>query len=53
MYYSVFLFLETGAEHIDQRTIPVAAQSKMGVCDRLLAEIAGSNLAGGMVIFFL
>jgi len=53
MCYSVFTFLDSGVEQIDQRTIQVAAQSKMWVCDRSLAEITGSNLAGGMDIFFL
>jgi len=53
IYYSVFIFLHSGVEQIDQRTIPVAAQSKMWVCDRSLAEITGSDLAGGMNIFFL
>jgi hypothetical protein len=52
-YYSLFIFFDSGIEKIDQRLIAVAAQSKMWVCDRSLAEIAGSNLAMGMDIFIL
>jgi len=33
--------------------IPVAAWSKVWVCGRSLAGIAGSNLAGGMVVSVL
>ena len=33
--------------------VPMAARSKVLVCDRSLAGIAGSNPAGGMDICFL
>ena len=53
MYYSLFLFLNSEVEKIDQRKIAMATQSKMCVCDRSLAEIACSILAVGMDIFTL
>jgi len=36
-----------------ERLIPVAAQTKVWFCGRLLSEIAGSNPAGGMNVCLL
>jgi len=36
-----------------ERLIPVAVKAKAWVCGRSLAEIVGSNWAGGMVVCLL